>query len=183
MMRRAYLSVAAVLLCSVAAPSDTTADSMSYDQAVAALQTLLNTAIMETDTHTPAKVSVLVVADDRGNLTITQRADREQPDLFFRSTTHQTWKLRASEVDPKRIAMRTDPISVFAPIKKDARRIEVTRTETKSRIEGGHEPAEDWDHKDTFVTSFVSIPAGSIETAETAAALLKQIAKTAPGSK
>jgi len=79
--------------------------------------------------------------------------------------------------------MRTEPLSVYAPIKKDAHRIQVTRTETKSRVAGGHEPAEDWDQKDTFITSFVTIPVNSIETAESAAELLRKIAKTAPESK
>jgi hypothetical protein len=110
---------------------------------------------------------------------ISQTAERDLPDLFFRSTSSQTWKLRASDIDPKRIAMRTEPLSVYAPIKKDERRIQVTRTETKSRVEGGHEPAEDWEDRDVFVTSFVSIPVDTIEKAEQTAALLKQIAKTA----
>ena len=79
--------------------------------------------------------------------------------------------------------MRTDPLSLFVPTKNNERRIEVSRTETKSRLEGGHEPAEDWDQKDTFVTSFVSIPVGSIEAGETATVLLKQIAKTSPKKK
>lgn len=180
MTHRFALSAAVYLLTVAAAPGDLTADSMGYDQAVAALQALLNTTVAETDTHTPAKVSVLVVADEKGVLTITQRADREQPGLFFRSTSHQTWTFRAAELNPKRVAVRTEPLSVYAPIKKNARRIEVTRIEKKSRLEGGHEPAEDWDEQDAFVTSFITIPVSSIETGETVAELLRQIAKTAP---
>ncbi len=180
MTRRFAFSAAVCLLMGAAAPGDSTAGAMGYDQAVAALQTLLNTTVAEMDTHVSAKVSVLVVADEKGVLTITQQADREQPDLFFRSTTLQTWKLRAAEIDPKRVAMHTEPLSVFAPVKKNARRIEVTRVEKKSRLEGGHEPAEDWDEQDAFVTSFVTIPVNSIETGETATELLRQIAKTAP---
>lgn len=176
-----FLAASLVLLISsTAAPSDSASSSAGYNQTAAALQELLNGTTVEADGHTPASIAIAIVADENGVLTITQTAERDQPGLFFHSTTKQTWRVRASDIDPKRIASRSEPLSVFAPVKKDKRLVQVTRTETKSRIEGGVEDADSWDEHDGFMTSFITIPAGSVETAEKAAELLKQIAKTAP---
>ena len=178
MSRQLVLVSAVCLMICGGAPGDS--NKMNYDQAAAALQELLNGVELNGDTHTPSKLSVAIVASETGAITITQTAQREQPDLFFRSSTQQIWTLRGSDIDPKRVEMRTEPLSVYAPTKKDRRLIQVSRTETKSRLEGGQEPPEDWEQHDSFMTSFVSIPVASIDAAERAAELIKQIAKSAP---
>ena len=178
MSLKSMLAAAVCLTICSGAPGDS--NNLSYDQAAAALQELLNSAEVSSDTHTPSKLTVAIVASETGAISITQTAQREQPDLFFRSSTQQTWTLRASDIDPKRVESRTEPLSVYAPIKKDRRLIQVSRTETKSRLEGGHEPAEDWEQRDAFMTSFVSIPVATVDTSEKAANLLRQIAKSAP---
>ncbi len=175
--RVSFTLVVCLSLCGLA-PGD--ASNMGYDQAVAAFQQLLHGSTFDSDAHTPANVAVAVVADATGTLIITQTAERDMPDLFFHSSTVQTWTIRAADVDDKRIAVRTEPLSVYAPTKKNAQLIRVTRSETQNRIEGGHEPAEDWERHDSFMTSFVTIPVASVDAAEQAVALLKQIAKAAP---
>ena len=175
LVTRASVAAFFVCLAVAAAPAN-----MSYDQAVAALQQLLNGQAFSSDTHTPAQLALSVVADDKGSIAITQTAVRDMPDLFFHSTTQQTWNLRAADIDAKRIVVRTSPISVYVPIKKDKRLVQVVREETKSRAEGGGLPGEEWSDHDAFSANFVSIPAHSIDSATRAAELLRQIAKSAP---
>jgi hypothetical protein len=172
------MGISVCLACGIAARGDAGAAKMSYDQAVAALQQLLNGKSIQSDGHTPATVTVLIIADERGAVTITQRADRDRPGWRFKSTTLQTWDLHAGSIDAKRVRPRTEPLSVYVPILKDERRISVIRTESKSRVESGDGPGDDWDESDRFMASFVSIPADTMATAEKAAELIRQISKT-----
>jgi len=126
----------------------------------------------------PAPVSIDSAED--GTLIITQRTEQDRSAYRFKSVTEQTWRVYPGDLDAKRVAVQDEPMGVFVPAKKEVKRVMVERREAKTRIASADEPGEEWNDNRRFVTSYLVIPAATPQQADQAAALIKQIIKSAP---
>lgn len=178
-MIRAAIFVSALVVFSSAGAF---AADAGYKESIEKLK-LLYTPAAPAEGEAPAETTpppVTIDSAEDGTLIITQRTQQDRSAYRFKSVTEQTWRVYPGDLDAKRVAVQDEPIGVFVPAKKEVKRVMVERREAKTRIASDSEPGEEWNDNRRFTTSYVVIPAETPQQADEAAALIKQIIKSAP---
>jgi len=114
-------------------------------------------------------------------LLLRESLDHERSGTGFFSEAEKVSRFYLEDIDPDSVTVRLDPPRVYAATYSNAKRIVVTRSETKRRVTG--EETEEWVEKDRFVTSFISIPLADAHAGEDVADALRDAAERATPNK
>ncbi len=176
------LSFLMLSLSILLAPGTSIAVEAGFKESLERLK-LLYTPAAAPEGHTPVPAAVVIDSTEDGTLIVTRHSELDRSKFRFSSVSEQTWRVHPADLDAKRVAVQTEPMGVFVPVKKNVKRVMVERHEAKTRTDSANEPGEQWQESQKFTTSFVIIPAATPQQADEAAALIKQIIKSAPETK